>query len=74
MDVALHSTYIESEHFFLDSNLRTKFLFFGLFAWWPKMASIYGYNISDNCMHESNVSASLSLGIITLCLSIFALC
>ncbi|KIL63733.1 hypothetical protein M378DRAFT_656575 [Amanita muscaria Koide BX008] len=60
MDIVLYSHFIRSGHLFLDSNLRTKILFFGLFAWWHREASIYGYEDSGllgECTYESNIFA-----------------
>ncbi|KIL67190.1 hypothetical protein M378DRAFT_296449 [Amanita muscaria Koide BX008] len=59
MDVALNSKCITSEYFFLNSNLRAKFQFTGLFAWWVSEASNYGheYDYLTDYMYESNISA-----------------
>ncbi|KAM6499339.1 hypothetical protein JOM56_004847 [Amanita muscaria] len=60
MDVALLSDRIQSEYFFLNSNLRAKFEFIGLFTWWVREASIYGHESSRIlavCTYESNTSA-----------------
>ncbi|KIL63747.1 hypothetical protein M378DRAFT_656802 [Amanita muscaria Koide BX008] len=59
MNIALYSHFIRLVHLFVDSNLRTRVLFFGLFAWWHREASTYGYEdpvLLANCTYESNVS------------------
>ncbi|KIL59143.1 hypothetical protein M378DRAFT_275298 [Amanita muscaria Koide BX008] len=60
MSVALDSDFIDKKYFFLNSNLRAKFEFIGLFAWWVREALIYGheeYRILAGCTYESNTSA-----------------
>ncbi|KIL60421.1 hypothetical protein M378DRAFT_920865 [Amanita muscaria Koide BX008] len=61
MDVALYSGDMKSRKIlFLDSNLCAKFIFRGLFAWWPMEASIYGHEsnrLLTECTYEANISA-----------------
>ncbi|KAM6491621.1 hypothetical protein JOM56_013013 [Amanita muscaria] len=55
MDIALLA--IDSGVFVLDSNLRAKILFGGLFTWWGSEARTYGHE--DTCSlqkYESNIS------------------
>ncbi|KIL61761.1 hypothetical protein M378DRAFT_166556, partial [Amanita muscaria Koide BX008] len=63
MDVALDSVRIKSRYFFLNSNLRAKFEFTGLFAWWVREALIYGHESArlTDYTYESNISAFASL-------------
>ncbi|KIL57819.1 hypothetical protein M378DRAFT_171262, partial [Amanita muscaria Koide BX008] len=59
MDVALDSNLINSKRFFLNSNLRARFKFMGLFAWWVREALIYGHEhiFLANCTYKWNISA-----------------
>ncbi|KIL56149.1 hypothetical protein M378DRAFT_172959, partial [Amanita muscaria Koide BX008] len=64
MDIALFSDCIKSKYFFLNSNLRAKFEFIGLFAWWSREALIYGHEneyLFTECTYESNISAFADL-------------
>ncbi|KIL60384.1 hypothetical protein M378DRAFT_919205 [Amanita muscaria Koide BX008] len=63
MNIALSSNVINTESIvvFLDSNLRAKIMFQGLFAWWSREASSYGHERFIPCTYEANVSAFANL-------------
>ncbi|KIL60402.1 hypothetical protein M378DRAFT_168130 [Amanita muscaria Koide BX008] len=66
IDIALYSDDINiaSKYLFLDSNLRAKFMFRGLFSWWSREASIYGHEDNDllaKCTYDANISAFADL-------------
>ncbi|KIL60403.1 hypothetical protein M378DRAFT_168132 [Amanita muscaria Koide BX008] len=63
MDIALYCSDSTSEYF-LDSNLRVKIMFRGLFVWWSMEASIYGHDdepLFTECTFEANISAFAKL-------------
>ncbi|KIL60410.1 hypothetical protein M378DRAFT_168146 [Amanita muscaria Koide BX008] len=65
MDIALYSNDMTSRKgFFLDSNLRAKFMFRGLFAWWSREVSIHSQEnnrLFTECTYEANISAFSNL-------------